>query len=146
MGVGGYRHEPGRFTPGKHTRYPLFRRLGGPQGWSGRVQIISPIPEFEHQTVEPAGNRYTDWATPAPDSNHNVFIILFREISTVYSEYHTETVTEGWGTALQAGRSRVRFPMVSLKIFIDIILPAALWPLGWPSLQHERVPGIFPGG
>ena len=32
----------------------------------------------------------------------------------------------GWGTALQAGRSLVRFPMVSLEFFIDIILPAAL--------------------
>jgi len=28
----------------------------------------------------------------------------------------------GWGTALQVGRSRVRFPMVSLDFFIDIIL------------------------
>jgi len=33
-------------------------------------------------------------------------------------------------TALQVGRSRVRFPMVSLEFFIDIILPAALWPCG----------------
>ena len=30
-------------------------------------------------------------------------------------------------TALQAGRSRVRFPMVSLEFLIDVILPAALW-------------------
>jgi len=29
----------------------------------------------------------------------------------------------GWGTALQSGMSRVRFPMVSLEFFIDIILP-----------------------
>ena len=36
----------------------------------------------------------------------------------------------GGGTALQGGRSRVRFPMVSLEYFIDIILPAALWPWG----------------
>ena len=31
----------------------------------------------------------------------------------------------GWGTALQAGRSRVRFPMVPLEFFSDLILPAA---------------------
>jgi hypothetical protein len=36
----------------------------------------------------------------------------------------------GLGTALQAGRKRVRFPTVSLGFFIEIILPAALWPWG----------------
>jgi len=34
----------------------------------------------------------------------------------------------GWGTALQAGRSRIPFPMVRLEFFNDIILPAALCP------------------
>ena len=37
-------------------------------------------------------------------------------------------------TALQAGRSWVRFPMVSLEFFIDIILPITLWPWSWLSL------------
>jgi len=40
----------------------------------------------------------------------------------------------GWGTTLQVWRSRVWFPMVWLGFFIDIILPAALWPWGWLSL------------
>jgi hypothetical protein len=34
------------------------------------------------------------------------------------------------GTELQAGRSQVQFPMVSLEVFIDIILPALLWSWG----------------
>ena len=52
----------------------------------------------------------------------------------------------GWGTALQTGRSRVRFSLVSLEIFIDIILPVALWPWGHLSLWQKWVPWIFPGG
>jgi hypothetical protein len=36
--------------------------------------------------------------------------------------------TAGRGTALQAGRSQVRFPMVSLEFFIDLTLPAPLRP------------------
>jgi hypothetical protein len=31
-----------RFTLGKENRYPFYRRLGGPQGWSGRVRKILP--------------------------------------------------------------------------------------------------------
>jgi hypothetical protein len=34
--------SPGRFTPGRETRYPWYRRLGGPKGRSGRVRKISP--------------------------------------------------------------------------------------------------------
>ena len=34
--------RPGRFTPGKETRYPLYRRLSGPQGRYGQVRKISP--------------------------------------------------------------------------------------------------------
>jgi hypothetical protein len=50
------------FTPGK-TRYPLSRRLGGPQGRSGQVQKISAPPEFDPRTVQHVASHYTDYAT-----------------------------------------------------------------------------------
>jgi hypothetical protein len=40
-GVGGQHHAPAALPPGK-TRYSLYRRLGEPQGRSGRVRKISP--------------------------------------------------------------------------------------------------------
>jgi hypothetical protein len=40
------------------TRYPSYRRLGGPQGRSGQVRKISP-----HRDSIPGPSRYTDWAT-----------------------------------------------------------------------------------
>jgi hypothetical protein len=60
--VGGQHHAPAVLPPGK-TRYPLYRRLGGPQGRSGRVRKISPSPGFDPRTVQPVTSRYTDWAT-----------------------------------------------------------------------------------
>ena len=42
---------PGHFTPSQETRYPLYKRLGGPQGCSGKVLMILASPAFEHQTV-----------------------------------------------------------------------------------------------
>ena len=57
--------RPDRFTPGKETRYPLYRKLGGIQSQSGQVQKISPPPGFEPRTVQPLASRYTDYVIPA---------------------------------------------------------------------------------
>ena len=64
MGVGGQRHASAPSSSGK-TRYPLYRRLGGPQGRFGRVRKISPPPGFAPRTVHPVAIRYTDWAIQA---------------------------------------------------------------------------------
>jgi hypothetical protein len=50
--------RPGRSLPTGKTRYPLYRRLGGPQGRSGQVQKISPPPGFDPRTVQPVASRY----------------------------------------------------------------------------------------
>ena len=61
MGVGSQRHAPAALPPRK-TRYPLYRRLGGPQG---RMRKILPPPGFDPRTVQPVASRYTDWVVPA---------------------------------------------------------------------------------
>jgi hypothetical protein len=63
MGVGGQLHAPAVLPPGI-THYPLYRRLGGPQGRSGRVLKISPPQGFDSRTVQLVASRYTDYGIP----------------------------------------------------------------------------------
>jgi len=67
MWVGRQRHAPAALPPVK-TRYPLYRRLGGPQGRSGRVRKILPPPGFDPFTVQVVASHYTNWAVPAQGS------------------------------------------------------------------------------
>jgi hypothetical protein len=60
-GAGGQRHAPAALRPGK-TQYPLCRRLGEPQGRSGRVRKISNPPGFNPRTVQTIASRYSDCA------------------------------------------------------------------------------------
>ena len=55
--------RPGRSLPSGRTRYPLYRRLGGPQGQSGQVRKISPPPRFDTRTVQRVASRCADYAT-----------------------------------------------------------------------------------
>jgi len=57
--------SPSRFIPGKETRYPVYRRLGGPQGRSGRARKISPRPGFDPRPVQPV-------ASPSPQTTHTL--------------------------------------------------------------------------
>jgi hypothetical protein len=59
MEMGGKHHALATLSLGKN-RFPLYRKLGGPQGRSGWVQKISPPTGFDPQTVQPVANRYTD--------------------------------------------------------------------------------------
>jgi len=102
MSVGGQRHAPTTLTL-ERAQYPLYRRLGGPQGRSGRVRKISPPPTgFDSRTVQPIARRYTDWATPAhyriPGKNSNQFG-LFEEITALHLQDHTETINISCNTS-----------------------------------------------
>ena len=58
-GVGVQRHAVDALPPGK-AQYPLYWRLDGPQGRTGRVQKFSTPPECDPRTVQPVGSRCTD--------------------------------------------------------------------------------------
>ena len=75
MGVGGQRHAPAALPP----RYPLYRRLGRPQGRSGRVRKISPPQGFDPRTVQIVASRYADCAIAA----HQVYRILANIITNL---------------------------------------------------------------
>jgi len=64
MEVGGQRHAPAILLPGK-TWCPLYSRLSGPQGRSGRVRKVSPTLGFDPRNGQTVESRYTDCAIPA---------------------------------------------------------------------------------
>jgi len=51
--------RPDRTLPPGKTRYPLYRRLGGPQGRSGRAENLVPT-GIRSRAVQPVVSRYTD--------------------------------------------------------------------------------------
>jgi hypothetical protein len=65
-GSGWLTPRPDRFTPGKESGYPSYRRLGGPQGRSGRVRDISLPPGFDSQSAQHVMGRYTNYAITTP--------------------------------------------------------------------------------
>ena len=59
--------RPNRLTPRDNIQYPLYRRLGEPQGRSGQVRKISPFTGIRSpdRPANPVASRYTDLAIPA---------------------------------------------------------------------------------
>jgi len=93
-------------------------------------------PRALHANIGVLPLRRSELLPSTPFPNHSSPRVYFSTLSSPV----------GWGTALQTGRSRFRFQMVSLEFFIHIILPAALWNWGRLSLQQKWIPGISPVG
>ena len=60
--------RPGRSLPPGKTRYPFYRRLGGPQDRSGRVENLAPPPGFDPRTVQPVTQSLYRLSYPALNS------------------------------------------------------------------------------
>ena len=103
--------RPGRFLPPGRNRYPLYRRLGGPQGRSGQVRKISPPPRFDARTIQAVASRYTHYATrptvlPCAFQNFNIYDI---EWGFLYLYFYPQTIQHSPGTeALQYKKEHLR--------------------------------------
>ena len=114
--------RPGRSLPPGKTRYPLNRRLGRPQGRSGKVRKISPPPGFDPRTVQPVASRSTDYATrPIAFS-----VILFHSAPSIHCFLHPLIPT-----------ICISYSVSTIHLFLG--LPLTLVPIGFHSNNLLRV-------
>ena len=77
--------RPGRILPPGKTRYPLYRRLGGPQGRYGRAENLVPT-GIRSLTVQPVVSHYTDWATRTTEYQCTFIYSLFNLSNEIIME------------------------------------------------------------
>jgi len=78
--------RPGHtLTPGK-TRYPFYRRLGGPQGRPGSTENLVPA-GIRSRTIQPVVRRYTDWTTRPTHTHTHIYIHTYIYIHAYTSIY-----------------------------------------------------------
>ena len=80
----------------RQTQYPLCRKLGGPQGRSGRVHKISPPPRFQPRTVQPVASHYFDCAKLF--CNY-IYIYIYYKFDR--GPHNTNWRAEGWTSLVQ---------------------------------------------
>ena len=93
--------RPGRTLPPGKTRYPLYRRLGGPQGRSWRRKI-SPYRDSIPGPSSPYLGPYTDWATSL--KYINIYLFTFDYLLLVY---HVRTAHQTTRTGLALCRKKL---------------------------------------
>ena len=77
------------FTPGKGP-VPIYRRLGGPQGQSGRAVNLVPT-GIRSRTVQPVVSCYTNWTTRPTKRNHINDTIIGKHSRQLYTVFPFDT-------------------------------------------------------
>jgi hypothetical protein len=100
----------------------------------GPIDLLHPSPAPHFKTFQVFLVLFTK--CPSFSATHMCHANYMFILCTVGNQFASQATNHGArggavgrGTALQAGMSRVRFPIESLEFFSDLILPVVLWPL-----------------
>jgi hypothetical protein len=144
---------PGRFLPQGKNRYPLYRRLGGPQGRSGQVRKISPPTGIRSPDRPACSQSLYRLSYPA----HNVWHrqipkakIIQLEISFVTQPKkgaHDRSKKEcrnnwGWGGALERHRNWTGLA-VRWNIYYRYVNGRRLWTKQMLCAQSETMKATY---
>jgi len=123
--------HPGCTLPPAKSRYPFYRRLGGPQGRSGRAKNLVPT-EIRSRTVQPVVSRYTDWAT-RPTIQDGILDYTRQK----YSEFTSVIFIASCRFLYYSTRCFVPFFSSAVQLLvIDIGVKLILW---FPSFQRRAL-------
>jgi len=112
---------PGRTLPPVKTRYPLYRRLGVPQGRSGRAENLVPT-GIRSRTVQPVGQSLYRLSYRAHVLELSTLFIYFWKTKTFVVLYHL------YGSFIQGngGVAPLILNLGSRSISVVRLIPAAL--------------------
>jgi hypothetical protein len=124
--------RPGRTLPPGKTRYPLHRRLGGPQGRFGQVRKISPPPGFDPRTVQPVAQSLYRLSYRTVSRVRGRFYNIF-ELSRLFSrEQETECVPTVLHACIVHSNRKgqtAAFHILSLNLHMIICIVAVLFKM-----------------
>ena len=113
--------RPGRTLPPGKTRYPFYRRLGVPQGRSGRAENLVPT-GIRSQTIQAVASRYTDWATRPKQFliKYRLFFQWLLETGTISRDLAVFLCEIQGSIRRVAGKCQVTQPCILSRIFHDV--------------------------
>jgi len=81
-----------------------------------------------------------------PLKKHIIIIFKTFLILLLYTVYKARDDSVGWGSALQAGRKQIRFPLVSLEFFVDVNFWPHYGPWVYSASNRNEYQEYFLGG